>query len=298
MVGGVSAQPQAGYPQDDLLDIGDGVRLHVRCWPGGDRPPLLLVHGLASNARLWDGVAARLSAAGTPSVAVDLRAHGDSDAPPDGYDTGTAAEDLATVVRRLGVAPVVAAGQSWGGNVVVRLAAAHPGLVAALALLDGGWLDPSAGFRTWEECAAALRPPEVDGVPVERVRRMFSEGHPDWPPEAIEATVYNLREDGHGRLYRRMSVERHMRIVRSMWDRPPWDDLATLAVPALLMPATPAGGGDPRRSQVDRAARTLADARVREYPGADHDLHAQHPAEVAADLLDLARRAGRTEATP
>ncbi|HEY5472951.1 MAG TPA: alpha/beta fold hydrolase, partial [Candidatus Limnocylindrales bacterium] len=38
--------------------------------------PFLLVHGLASNARLWDGVARRLTEAGHRSVAVDLRGHG------------------------------------------------------------------------------------------------------------------------------------------------------------------------------------------------------------------------------
>ena len=42
----------------ELLDIGRGVRLHVRHWgeAGDDTRPHLLVHGLASNSRLWDGV--------------------------------------------------------------------------------------------------------------------------------------------------------------------------------------------------------------------------------------------------
>ena len=40
------------------------------------------------------------------------------------------------------------------------------------------------------------------------------------------------------------------------------------------------------------AAAQLTGARIREYVGADHDIHAQHPAELAADLLDLATRAG------
>ena len=40
-----------------------GLGLHVLRWDGGERPPVLLVHGLASNARLWDGVAETLAAA-------------------------------------------------------------------------------------------------------------------------------------------------------------------------------------------------------------------------------------------
>jgi pimeloyl-ACP methyl ester carboxylesterase len=43
-----------------------GPRLAVREFEGqgGHGHPFLLVHGLASNARLWDGVARRLAAAG------------------------------------------------------------------------------------------------------------------------------------------------------------------------------------------------------------------------------------------
>src|SRR5690242_10169745 len=160
---------------DARVPVADGVHLHVRRWPG-DRRPFLLVHGLSSNARLWDGVAAELSAAGHPVHAVDLRSHGDSDAPPEGYDTATAADDLAA----LGLTGVVAVGQSWGGNVVVSLAAKHPEVVAALALIDGGWLDLTQSFPTWEAAEAALRPPDIEGLPASELRRYLRENHPDW----------------------------------------------------------------------------------------------------------------------
>ncbi len=103
------------------VTVADQVSLSVREWPGNGQP-FLLVHGLSSNARLWDEVAARLSAAGHPVTAVDLRSHGDSDAPPHGYDTATAAADLAA----LGIPGAIVAGQSWGGNVAVEFAAKHP----------------------------------------------------------------------------------------------------------------------------------------------------------------------------
>ncbi len=47
-----------------------------------------------------------------------------------------------------------------------------------------------------------------------------------------------------------------------------------------------------RRARVQAAAAALPDATVREYLDADHDLHAQHPRELAADLLELAGRVG------
>ncbi|GAA5178399.1 alpha/beta fold hydrolase [Rugosimonospora acidiphila] len=272
-------------PTDERFTVAPGVGLHLRRWPG-QRRPFLLVHGLSSNARLWDGVARILSAAGHPVTAVDLRSHGGSDAPPDGYDTATAAEDLAA----LGIRGAVVAGQSWGGNVVVSFAARHPELTAALALVDGGWLAPSAEFPSWEACESALRPPEIDGLPASRLREYLRDSHPDWSAEALAATEANLRVWPDGSLSRRLSVARHMSIVRSMWDDPPQPYYPDITVPVLLIPALP---GNPteaaaRRSRVEAAAGALRDARIREYPAADHDLHAQHPTELAEDLLGLA----------
>jgi len=92
------------------VTVGDGVSLNTVHHAGEKSPPFVLVHGLASNARLWDEVAARLGAAGHPSYAVDLRGHGDSDLPDDGYDTATAAADLATVISALGLERPIVAG--------------------------------------------------------------------------------------------------------------------------------------------------------------------------------------------
>src|SRR5213593_2007224 len=150
---------------DLMVRVADGVRLHVRRWPGrNDRIPFLLVHGLSSNARLWDGVAVRLATAHHPAFAVDLRSHGESEQPQTGYDTATASADLAAVASALDLRAAVVAGQSWGGNVAVRFAADHPQRVHALALLDGGWIDLQSQFESWEACESALRPPDLDGA--------------------------------------------------------------------------------------------------------------------------------------
>jgi pimeloyl-ACP methyl ester carboxylesterase len=271
------------------VDVAPGVCLRVRHWPAPGPSPYLLVHGLSSNARLWDEVAERLVAAGHPTYAVDLRSHGRSDAPVDGYDTATAAADVGAVADRLRLGRAIVVGQSWGGNVVVRLAAERPDLVAALALVDGGWIDLSAQFRTWGEAEAALRPPELDGLRADDLRAMLRRGHLDWSPRAIEATIANLRTEADGRLERRLPVAHHMRIIRSMWLEPPWPDLSKVEAPVLLLPAVPADAqaAESRRGGVRAAAAALAQARVREFIGADHDIHAQHPAALAAELLLL-----------
>ncbi|MEV4618823.1 alpha/beta fold hydrolase [Asanoa sp. NPDC049573] len=266
------------------VTVADGVELNVRHTAGSSAPAFLLVHGLASNARLWDEVAASLSAAGHPSYAVDLRGHGESDLPPSGFDTATAAADLAVVISSLDVGAVVVAGQSWGGNVVVELAARHPSSVRALALVDGGWIDLPAEFGSWSACAAALRPPDLDGMRADDLLARLRRGHPDWSTAAVEATLANLRVGADGRLSRRLPVDRHMEILRSMFDHPPSAFFASLTMPVLLMPA----GRSAARAAA--AAAAMPSATVHDYPGGDHDLHAQWPTKVAADLLSLVER--------
>ncbi|MDI1460373.1 alpha/beta hydrolase [Catellatospora sp. KI3] len=269
---------------DIEVEVEPGVVLRLRHRDGSGEP-FLLVHGLSSNARLWDEVAGHLAAAGHPSWSVDLRGHGESDAPEHGYDTGTAADDLAAIIAALGLARPVVVGQSWGGNVVVRLAAKHPHLPGSLGLVDGGWIDLPAMFPDWAACEAALRPGDIDGRPAADLRGWLESSHPDWSATAKAATLANLRVEADGTMWRRLTIPHHLRILRSMWDEPAGADLPLVTVPALLLPAR--GPDDERADQIRSAAAALPHARISWYPDSDHDLHAQHPARVAADLLTL-----------
>lgn len=275
---------------DDQVVLPDGPRLALRRAPGARRP-FLLVHGLSSNARVWDGVGRRLAAAGHEVVAVDLRGHGRSEETADGYDTGTCADDLHALTAALGLvgdrAPV-AAGQSWGGNVVVSLSARH-GTVAGVALVDGGWISLGERFASFDECWAQLAPPAFPPRPLAEVAAMFRGWHPDWPAEGIEGTLGNFRVAADGTARPALAREHHREILRSLWA----DDVAALlprvTVPALVAPAV-AGDHDERRSAPERALALLPDATASWYVGADHDLHAQHPERLAGDLVALAAR--------
>lgn len=272
------------------VTVADGVRLHVRHWPGEPgRTPFLLVHGLSSNARLWDGVAALLSAGGHPAYAVDLRSHGGSARPESGYDTAGAAADVAAVATTLGLPPAVVAGHSWGGHVAVAVAAKHPGPVRAIALADGGWVDLRAHFLSWAACESRLRPPALDGIRSADLGRHLRQRHPDWAPWAIDAALASFRTGPDGRLERRLPAAAHLAILRSIWAEPPGPLFASVPVPALLLPAVgPDGAG--KRALVAGAAAGFGQATVKEYRGAGHDLHVEQPRRLAADLLMLAAR--------
>jgi non-heme chloroperoxidase len=273
------------------VPVSDGVFLRVLSWtptgPGGR--PFLLVHGLSSNALLWQQVAEILADAGHPSFAVDLRSHGESDAPEAGYTTVVAADDLAAAASQFGLSKALVAGQSWGGNVVIDLAARHPSLVAGLALVDGGWFRPSKRFQSRDAWKSQATPPSIDGRRAEDIRGYFRGAHPDWADRAIEATMANMLIRPDGTVARRLSIDHHMQIALDMWDSPPQH--GAVRVPVVMIPALPA---DPDRAEtqlaeVNAVAANFSDAVVRSHVG-DHDLHAQQPKTIAADLMELAAR--------
>ena len=71
-----------GQPRAERVAVSPGVALHVERWDGEPgATAFVLVHGLASNAHLWSGVAEHLAARGHPVLTLDQRGHGESDAP-------------------------------------------------------------------------------------------------------------------------------------------------------------------------------------------------------------------------
>ena len=249
---------------------------------GTGSAPFVLVHGLASNARLWDGVATALVAAGHPVFAVDLRGHGRSSKPAGPYDVTTVADDLATVIERLGIEQPIVAGQSWGGNVVLELAARRPELVRGIVCVDGGWLELSRDFDDWDACRAALSPPRLAGRRLVEIEGYLRSAHPDWPETGLRGVLANFELRPDGTVAPWLTFDHHMKVLRGLWEHRPSELYAGLAVPVLLAPAD--GGESDRtrkkRGDVDTAATIIPKARVRWFTG-DHDIHAQHPAELA-----------------
>jgi pimeloyl-ACP methyl ester carboxylesterase len=248
-------------------------------------PAFVLVHGLASNARLWDGVATRLAALGHPVVSVDLRGHGRSSKPDGPYDVPTVAGDLAALIGALGLDRPVVAGQSWGGNVALELGACHPALVRGIACVDGGWLEPSREFASWDACLAALAPPRLVGRPIADVEAYLRTSHLGWPEAGIRGFLGNFEVRSDGTIAPWLTYERHVDVLHGLWQHRPSELYAGIEVPVLLLPADTgqADWTERKRVAVAAAAAAIPRCRVTWFTG-DHDIHAQRPDEVG-DVL-------------
>lgn len=270
-----------------FIDTGS-VTLHVRQWPGEKRP-FLLLHGLSSNSRTWSQVAAHLSAAGHPVTAVDQRGHGRSDKPATGYDFASITTDLADLIAALKVERPYIVGQSWGGNVVLEFGARHPGLAAGLGFVDGGTIDFQADpANTWETIAERLRPPDLRGTPRDRLRGFIQNAHPDWTAEGVAATLDNFETLPDGTVRPWLSLDRHMAILRAMWEQRPPALYPRVREPVLILPAETgdAGWTASKRRSVTAAREALAQSDVVWFANTDHDIHVHRPAQLADVLLE------------
>ena len=133
-------------------------------------PPLLFLHSLGTDLRIWDGVVARLP--GHACLRLDLPGHGLSDVRGGDDSVAWIALAILDVLEQLGVDRAVWIGISVGGQIALRAALERPHQVAAVVALDTG--ARIADRDAWEARMAAVRSGGLAAVADEVVARWFA----------------------------------------------------------------------------------------------------------------------------
>lgn len=130
----------------------NGIRLHYTR-TGGDKPPVLLLHGLMTNGLCWNGLAQALE----PEYDVimpDARGHGDTAVPGQGYRYEDHAADIVGLIQALNLAPTFLLGHSMGGMTAAVVGSRQPELLRGLVLADPTFLSPAVQREVWESDVA------------------------------------------------------------------------------------------------------------------------------------------------
>jgi pimeloyl-ACP methyl ester carboxylesterase len=115
---------------------GAGVVLHYV--ERGSGQPLLVIHGLASDAQAWSSQLDALAEAGARAIAYDRRGYGSSGA-PEPYAATTVqeqAQDAAALLERLDAAPALLVGDGFGALVALELLVRRASLATGAVLAD------------------------------------------------------------------------------------------------------------------------------------------------------------------
>lgn len=271
-------------PNDNFIEI--GLKIHVRVWSAeSTKTPFLLVHGLASNAQTWDQVARILAEAGHPVVAIDQRGHGMSDKPEDGYDFATITADLHKLITAFGWEKPILAGQSWGGNVMLAFGAAYPDVAQGLIFVDGGFFDLQKRSADWETTLQNFSPPNLLGTPRSQMREWMRTSHPEWSDEGIEGQLGNFEILADGTIRPWLTLERHLKILRAMWEQEPQTLYPRINAPVLILVAGQEGEDGIKDEMVTAAKQGIPRVDVEWFANTDHDIHVHRPKKLATLFL-------------
>jgi 3-oxoadipate enol-lactonase len=247
----------------DLLPYRATVEQH------GKGPPVVLVHGTPFDLHAWDGVVTGLEPH-VRAVTYDLRGHGSAHATPVPSTYATLVDDVVALLDALGIERAHAVGHSFGGQVVLELAVAHPERLSALTVVCAR-TSPFPGFATVaDEVERDGIQPAVDAA----LGRWFTRGQlaRDEPAvRYVRATMTPAVAD---------TLVRAFRLIA------PYDlggRLHGFASPAHFVAAGRDHVGEP--ADMQRAAGTITGARFDVEPDAGHLLPLEQPLRVAELVL-------------
>lgn len=246
------------------------VRLHCRDW-GGSGTPVVLLHGLAGHAGEWDAAARDLSGRHRV-VAVDQRGHGASERRPRDVSRAAFVADVVAVLDQLDLREPVLVGQSLGGHTAMLTAAAHPGLLRALVMVEAGpggsSPETAAQIGSWFDSWPAPFPSRAAAVE-------FLGGGP-----VGEGWADGLEERDGGwwpRFDRRVMVDSLAEIAR----RDYWEEWAGITCPTLVVLGQ---SGIIAPEESGRMLRQRPETVAMSIPGTGHDLHLERPEALRETL--------------
>jgi pimeloyl-ACP methyl ester carboxylesterase len=241
----------------------------------GDGPPLVLVHGGASDAREWrpqlEGLAGELTV-----VAWDEPGSGrSSDIPSGGFGLAGVADTLAALIAELDLVPAHLGGLSWGGVVALEAYRRHPALVTGLILCDtyAGWRG-SLPEEEIEQRLAGLRA-ELDSPGEFRavLPGLFAAEPPPAVVAEMEAIMADVRPES----------------MRHTFEAIAEADLSGL-LPQIAVPTLLVWGEEDARSPL-RVARefhtAIPDSRLVVIPGAGHMSNMERPEDFNRAVLEF-----------
>jgi pimeloyl-ACP methyl ester carboxylesterase len=280
----------------------NSLRVHYLHWNLGDGgQPVVLLHGLASNARIWELVAPDLAQAGLMPLAPDARGHGMTDKPDGDYGSETFFRDLAAIIDACHLERPLLVGHSWGGMVALDYAARRPmgpGAPSGLVLVDGGMtqLDDYPG-ATWETTRDRLAPPRLSGMPMEDFLSRLDRGQSGWRPDdqAISIILANFEISADDTIAPHLTFEHHMQIVRAMWDFKTYTRFPRLRCPVWMVPARPPQPHSPGEKEflaykekgIERARAAIPNLQVHWMEDTVHDIPLQRPAALASLIVGI-----------
>lgn len=161
----------------------NGITIHYTR-TGGNKPPLILLHGLMTNGLCWTDLARTLEKE-YDVIMPDARGHGQSSVPDYGYHYEDHADDVAGLIRTLGLPPPFLLGHSMGGMTAAVVASLKPNLLRGLILADPTFLSSKVQREVYVSDVAEQHRKRLD-MSFDELVAKARDRHPDRSLETLE----------------------------------------------------------------------------------------------------------------
>jgi N-formylmaleamate deformylase len=251
---------------DNYIKVND-VSLHYYR-TGGDKPPIVLLHGFTDNALCWMRVA-RVLEPDYDVIMVDTRGHGLSEGPTTGFSPQLLADDASSFIQALSLRQPFLLGHSMGAGTAAVVAAQHPDLIRAILLEDPPWfarIAPSLGengknhlqepaAHPWYKSVAALKAQTSE----ERIKTAHCD-NPTWAEE----------EQGP---WADAKAQFNLDVFRYNNPLIPWREIVqNILCPILLITSDPEKGAIVTPEVAQEASHLWKDGQIIHISGAGHNI--------------------------
>ncbi len=265
----------------DIFVEANGIRHHLIARGSQGTPVVVMLHGLAGQAHVFDAAATAL-AARNHVYCMDIRGRGESNwGPMEGYNVATYVADLEAVRTALGIGRFTLVGTGLGGIIAMNYATTHPENVAGIVVNDVGPELEAAGVERILKHVAEAPEMFADMKAVLKYYRelyvhMVEHIHED---ALAEFARHNVRKNDNGLFVWKMDPVIRREAAPSL-GRDPWGAFARIGCPVLVFRG--------ERSDVLSAetaakmASSLKDSEVVTVPGVGHAPTLTEPAAMDA----------------
>ena len=259
----------------------NGLRIaYHRAGSGGEKPPLLLLHGYTDSARVWARMAHDLEDQ-YDVIFPDARGHGQTAGPVSNMNIDLLARDAAALLRALGLGQSFLYGHSMGAMTALAVAVNEPDRVRAAVLEDPPFRLPDPYVTSPEE-AQELQQMARDDLAFQQrtLEERLAQGraeHPHWAEEEIQPWAQSKGEFNP-------EIIAHRTAFRSY----PWRKaLPRVTRPLLLITGSTENGAIVLPALARQAASLCSTCQVVQIEGAGHSIHRDRYAETLRVVRDF-----------
>ena len=254
----------------------------------GQGPPVIFLHAFPLNRTMWVPQVAGLKDR-YRVVTIDLRGHGESDAPMWRYTLDQFADDVHGLLEHLGIAKATFVGLSMGGYILFALYRKSPALFQSLVLAD---------------TRATADTPEAKTARFSMAQIAYRRGAPAiadlMMPKLLSPASCEHRADLRDHLRTIITGNQVTGIagdLMAMEERPDSTPLlSTISVPTLVIVGDEDLASPPE--EVDAMAQQIPGSTFVRIPQAGHLSNMENPAAFNAAILSFLTSVGKREEMP